>query len=50
MFESVIQKILLLLFGRFIEGLDRKQISLSLSSGDLVIENVSIKREALEAL
>lgn len=50
MFEGLIQKVLLAIFGRFIDGLDRKQINLSFLKGNLVIENVSIKKEALEAL
>ncbi|CAD8160815.1 unnamed protein product [Paramecium octaurelia] len=50
MFEGLIQKVLLAIFGRFIDGLDKKQINLSFLKGNLVIENVSIKKEALEAL
>ncbi|CAD8164451.1 unnamed protein product [Paramecium pentaurelia] len=50
MFEGLIQKVLLAIFGRFIDGLDKKQINLSFFKGNLVIENVSIKKEALEAL
>jgi vacuolar protein sorting-associated protein 13A/C len=50
MLEGIIQRVLLALFGRFIDGLDKKQINFSFLKGNLVIENVSIKKEALEAL
>ena len=50
MFESILEKILLHNFGQFIEKLDRNNIHLGVWSGNLIIENVSVKKDLLEKL
>lgn len=50
MFEGLLEKILLYLFGKFVSGVDREHISLGVWSGNLVIENVRVKNEAIEML
>lgn len=50
MFEALIKRILLALFGKFIDGIDKNQIQFGVMSGNLVIEGVSIKKEALDQL
>lgn len=50
MFEGLIKKILSALFGKFIEGIDKNHIQLGVFSGNLVIEGVSIKKEAIDQL
>jgi vacuolar protein sorting-associated protein 13A/C len=50
MFESILEKILVNNLGQFIEGLDRDNLKLSIWSGNIVIENISIKPEVLNML
>lgn len=50
MFEGLLEIILLSYFGKFIEGVDKKYISLGVLQGNLVIENVALKKEAIDAL
>ena len=50
MFEALLEKILLSHFGRFLSGLDRANIHLGVWSGNLIIENVSLKPEVIEML
>jgi vacuolar protein sorting-associated protein 13A/C len=50
MFEGLLERILLSYFGKFIEGVDKRHIKLGVLSGNLIIENVSLKREAIDAL
>ena len=42
MFEGLLERILLLYFGRFVDGVDQKNIKLGVLSGNLIIENVSL--------
>jgi len=50
MFESLIEKILLAKLGRFIEGLNKEQLKVGLWSGDITLENVYLKSDALLSL
>lgn len=50
MFEGLLYRILLTYFGKFIEGFDRRHISLGVMSGNLLVENVRIKKEAIDEL
>lgn len=50
MFESLLEKILQKQLGQFILGLDSKNLKLGVWSGNVVIENVSIKPEVLGML
>lgn len=48
MFEGLIKRILITLFGKFIDGIDKNHIQLGVLSGNLIIEGVSIKKEVLD--
>jgi vacuolar protein sorting-associated protein 13A/C len=50
MFEGLLERLLLSYFGKFIDGVDKNRISLGVISGNLIIEDVSIKREAIDEL
>lgn len=50
MFEKILEKILLTYFGRFITGFDKTNLSLGVWSGNIVIENVSLKSEIIDLL
>ena len=50
MFEGILKYILISLFGRFIDGVDRKSISLGILTGNLNIKNVSIKSSFFDEL
>jgi len=50
MFESILEKILVNNLGQFLEGLDKENLKLSIWSGNIVIENISVKPEVLEML
>lgn len=50
MFETLLEKILLSHFGRFLNGLDRTNIHLGIWAGSLMIENVSIRPDLLDYL
>ncbi len=45
MFEKILQNILEKQLGQFIVGFDAKNLSIGVWSGDVIIENVSIKPE-----
>lgn len=47
MFEKLIEKILLAKLGKFIAGLDKDQLKVALWSGDITLENVRLKPDAL---
>lgn len=40
MFEGLLERILLSYFGKFIEGVNKKDIQLGVLSGNLIIDNV----------
>lgn len=48
MFEKLLEKFLLKLFGRFISGLDKNNLHVGIWRGDLLIENVMMKDDILE--
>ncbi len=48
MFESLLEQILQKFLGQFIQGLNSQNLKLGVWSGNVVIENVSIKPEVLE--
>lgn len=48
MFESLLEQILQKFLGKFVEGLNSQNLKLGVWSGNVVIENVSIKPEVLE--
>lgn len=50
MFEKILGKILVQYFGRFISGIDKNNLKLSVWSGNVVIENVNLKPELIEML
>ena len=43
MFETLLEKLLSKYLGRFISGLDKKNLHLGVWNGNIVIENVNIK-------
>lgn len=48
MFESLLEQILQKFLGQFVQGLNSQNLKLGVWSGNVVIENVSIKPEVLE--
>jgi hypothetical protein len=46
--EAVIASLLDALLGQYVDGLNN--VNLSMSSGDVVLENLAIKKEALQDL
>lgn len=50
MFESFLEKLIINNFGQYISGLDRNKLHLAIWSGNIVIEDVNIKPDILEAL
>lgn len=50
MFEGLLERILLSYFGKYIDGVEKDHISLGILRGDLIIENLSLKKEAIDAL
>jgi len=50
MFELLLEKLLLKYLGRFIQGLDKNNLHLGVFSGNIIIENVSLKKNILEIL
>lgn len=50
MFEGLLERILLAYFGQYIDGVEKDHISLGIFSGDLIIQDVSLKKEAIDAL
>lgn len=47
MFEGLLEKILLAKLGKFIAGLDKDNLKVALWSGDIILENVYLKKDAL---
>jgi vacuolar protein sorting-associated protein 13A/C len=50
MFEAVLEWVLLKYLGRFIQGLDTNCLHVGVWSGNVVIENVSLRPDVLEML
>lgn len=50
MFEKILERILLTYFGKFISGFDKNNLSLGVWSGNIVIENVSLKPDIINLL
>lgn len=50
MFQTILKKLLIKYLGSFIQGLDKNKLSLGVFSGDIIIENVSLKENILEML
>ena len=50
MFEKILENILKSYLGNFINGIDSNNLSLGVFSGNIIIENVSIKPEILKML
>lgn len=50
MFEKILERVLLNYFGKFITGFDKTNLSLGVWSGNIVIENVSLKPEIIALL
>jgi len=50
MFEGLLEKFLLRLFGEYIENLNREQLRVSVWAGDIVLRNLKLKRGALDSL
>lgn len=50
MFEALLEKILLSIFGRFIENIKREHIQLGLFKGNLVIKDVKLRKDVLDYL
>lgn len=48
MFEGILEKILQSRLGEYIEGLDRKNLSIGVWSGNILIENAKIRVKAFE--
>jgi len=50
MFELLLEKLLFKYLGRFIDGIDTNNLHLGVFSGNIVIENVCLKKNILEML
>ena len=50
MFEKVLEMILELVFGKFIKGIDSKNIKLALWSGEVNIQNVTLKDDVIKII
>lgn len=50
MFEKILEKVLINYFGRFLSGLDKNNLKLGIWSGNVCIENVTLKNEAIDIL
>ena len=50
MFESIIAGILSRFLGDYVEGLEAENLSLSIVGGNVVLENLRLKKEALADL
>ena len=50
MFEKLLGGLLKSLFGDYIEGFDQNNLNLSLWSGEVNIENVRLKKEAIRLI
>ena len=50
MFEKLLEKVLESYFGRFVSGLDRNNLKLGVWSGNVAIENVTLRPEVIELL
>jgi vacuolar protein sorting-associated protein 13A/C len=50
MFEKLLESILSTYLGRFIEGFDQNNLKVGVWSGNVQIENVSLKQQAVQML
>jgi vacuolar protein sorting-associated protein 13A/C len=50
MFEGLLEKILANYFGKYISGLDANNLHLGVWNGNIVIENVNLKKEVFDEL
>ena len=50
MLEGVAASILSRYLGKYIDGLQKENLNVSLGAGDLVLENLKLKKEALDDL
>ena len=50
MFEKLLEKVLINYFGRFLSGLDKNNLKLGVWSGNVVIENSTLKPEVIDLL
>ena len=48
MFETILEKILINYFGKFISGLDKNNLHLGVWKGDVIIENVNLRSEIMD--
>jgi len=49
-FESILEKILVPIASQYITGIDKKNLKVEIWSGNVVIENVSIKKNLVDKL
>jgi hypothetical protein len=50
MLEGVVASILSRYLGKYIDGLQKENINVSIGEGDLVLENLQLKKDALDEL
>ena len=50
MFERLLERVLQRSLGKYIEDLDRKQLSVSVWSGQIELENLNLKKNLIEKL
>lgn len=50
MLESIAASLLSRYLGKYVEGLEKDNINVSLGEGDLVLENLTLRKEALDDL
>jgi len=50
MFEGIVVSLLNRLIGKYVDNLDTKQLSISVWKGDVVLQNLRLKKDALVQL
>lgn len=50
MFESLLERILIKILGNYVEGIDANNLKIGIWSGNVVIQNVQIKKDVLNML
>eukprot|EP01137_Pigoraptor_chileana_P012954 Opistho-2@65866 len=50
MFESLVTEVLKRFLGDYVDGLNKAQLSIAVWNGDVELENLSLKKNALKAL
>jgi len=50
MLETILEKILVAYFGEYLEGINSSNLHVGVMKGDIVVENVSLRRSVLEKL